>query len=137
MYNKSFNKVISLVAAVMLWIYVIGQINPATERKIEKIPINFINENIIDEEGLSVSRISHKYVDVVLEGKRSEINSISKSDIKVTANLKEAKRGNNNITLSIKTNKRVDVKTDDAGKYRHQTGRKGDGSKTCKDFLSW
>ena len=78
MYNKSFNKVISLVAAVMLWIYVIGQINPATERKIEKIPINFINENIIDEEGLSVSRISHKYVDVVLEGKRSEINSISK-----------------------------------------------------------
>ena len=110
MYNKSFNKVISLVAAVMLWIYVIGQINPATERKIEKIPINFINENIIDEEGLSVSRISHKYVDVVLEGKRSEINSISKSDIKVTANLKEAKRGNNNITLSIKTNKRVDVK---------------------------
>ena len=42
MYNKSFNKVISLVAAVMLWIYVIGQINPATERKIEKIPINLI-----------------------------------------------------------------------------------------------
>lgn len=110
MYNKNFNKGISLVVAIMLWIYVVGQINPSTERTIERVPIKYTNEYKINDEGLSLNNVKQEYVDVTIKGKRSEVNSVTQSDIKATGDLKSAKKGTNSIAISVKTSKNVEIK---------------------------
>lgn len=110
MYNKNINKAISLIVAIMLWVYVVGQINPTTERTVAKVPVKLLNEGYINDSGLSIRDVDKEYVDITVKGKRSEVNSISKSDIKVSADLKDVKVGYNNVAVNVKGPKQIDIK---------------------------
>ena len=51
--NKTFLRVFSLVAAVLLWAYVMLEVDPYKTAKISDVSITFANEDVLAEEGLA------------------------------------------------------------------------------------
>ena len=50
--NKKFNIVLSLIIAVGLWAYVIGETNPTDTRTFRDIPITFVNGEVLANSNL-------------------------------------------------------------------------------------
>ena len=52
--NKNVLKIISLIIAILLWVYVMGEVNPDTKEKISDIEVTFVNTETLADEGLAV-----------------------------------------------------------------------------------
>ena len=85
--NNKVNMIISLLCAIALWFYVVGQVDPKTEKKISDVPIEFINEDSLTDNGLAVSAMDFDTATVTLEGNRADLNRIDKDNIRITADL--------------------------------------------------
>ena len=97
--NNKVNMIISLLCAIALWFYVVGQVDPQTEKKIADIPIEFINEDSLTDYGLAVSDIDYDTAVVTVKGSRGDLSKIDAGDIRVTADLRDLHRGTNTVTL--------------------------------------
>ncbi len=114
--NNKVNVVLSLLIAVSLWFYVVGQVNPNTTKKITDVPIIIVNEEVLDQEGLAIAEIDQEKVDVVVEGSRNTIKNIKATDINITADVGNLKEGEHSVTLSVSvpgnvTAKKVSIKS--------------------------
>ena len=74
-------KLLSLFLAVFFWIAVINIQDPLEERTFRNIKVNVVNSELAQEKGKIITASKGDYVDVVLEGKRKELDSISREDI--------------------------------------------------------
>ena len=81
-------KILSLLLAFLLWVVILNEDDPVTTEDFHNIPVEFINEESIEEIG-KVYEIEKKgeKIDVEVKGKRSVIESITSSDIKAVADL--------------------------------------------------
>ena len=51
--NKTFLRIFSLVAAVLLWMYVMGEVDPTKTSVVSNITVSFMNSDVLAEEGLA------------------------------------------------------------------------------------
>ena len=51
--NDRINMILALLIAIGLWVYVVGVENPEKDIQIKDVPITFINEETLEENGLS------------------------------------------------------------------------------------
>ena len=108
--NKKLNMLISLLIAIALWAFVIGEINPQATRVYRDIPIKFLNEEVVENNGMAVYSVSNRTLNVTLTGSRSEINQISEKDISATVDLDEAiSYGDNQLKVTLKVPSKVDI----------------------------
>jgi len=98
---KTLNKIISVVIAMLLWAYVIAEINPVTQQTMIGIPVKLINSESISERGLALSGGQEFTVDVVLEGKRRDMVQIAADEILASADLFGFGKGENTLKVSI------------------------------------
>lgn len=99
--NKNFTKVISLVLAIFLWIYVVSVENPLTKVKIPNVAVQLLNVETLSQRGLALSEDEEYYVDVVIEGKRADVLKIAASDVGVTADVFGYSIGKNDIPITV------------------------------------
>ncbi len=114
--NKKVNIVLSLLMAVALWAFVIGEVNPETSRLYREVPIEFVNEEVLDANGMALLSVSDRSVNVTLNGSRSEINQINKSDITAVVDMEEAVLGQNLLELEIKVSGKAEVESQSVNK---------------------
>ena len=114
--NKKFNIILSLVLAVSMWIYVVGEVNPTSETTIKNVPISFTNLDILDERGLAMSSSSAEAIDVQIKGPRSELGRITKDDIKITADMGALSKGENEVRLEVRVPDGTEVTRKSMGK---------------------
>lgn len=114
--NKKLNMVLSLMIAIALWAFVIGEVNPEATRTYREIPIQLINEDVLDESGLAVLSVSDTVMGVTITGTRSEVNQIDTKDITAVVDLEEAELGENQIRVEVKVPNKVDVDTQSLSK---------------------
>ena len=107
--NNKINMALSLIIAIVLWLYVAGQVDPKTDKKITGIEIEFLNTDSLQNNGLDFASASEKQVSVTLEGKRTQLNRVDKDDIHVTADLAHCTRGDNTVTLKATTSKKAEI----------------------------
>ena len=107
--NNKVNMIISLLCAIALWFYVVGQVDPKTEKKFGDVPIEFINEDSLTDNGLAVSDIDFDTATVTLEGNRADLNRIDKDNIRVTADLRDLPKGTNTVTLKATVPKEAEL----------------------------
>lgn len=89
-----FLMLISVITAVIIWIYVVYEKNPLYETWIRNIPITYINQTQGFETGkLTVIKESTKTIDVKIKGRRTAISSAKLSDINCTVNMADITRG--------------------------------------------
>ena len=107
--NKKFNIVLSLLIAVGLWAYVIGETNPQDTKTFRDIPIQLLNEQILAENGLALVDVSAESVNVTLTGARADINRIDESEIVATVDLADSAAGENQLKINVRIPDNVEI----------------------------
>ena len=83
-------KLISLVAAIVVWLVVVNVDDPVSYRTYYDIPVNIINDSIVINEGKVYEVLeSSNIINVTVKAKRSILDDLSSGDFSATANMQE------------------------------------------------
>lgn len=85
--NKTFTKILSVAIALVLWVYVVGEINPTTTKRLDNIPVKLLNTENHASKGFVALNAEDFVVSLTVEGKRADILSLNMENILVTADL--------------------------------------------------
>lgn len=107
--NKNVLRLLSVVLALFLWFYVVAVENPYSERKITKIPIQFVNQEELESRGLAIDYSDVQTIDVVISGSRSDVMKVSADEITATADLTGYEKGKNYANITIKVPSKVEL----------------------------
>lgn len=84
MLTKDFTiKLLSLVLAFLLWLYVMGEENPEIPYEINDVPVKLINSDTLEKKGLIVLDEKNYTVNVKVRGRRSDVLNIAAQNISV------------------------------------------------------
>lgn len=98
--NKTFLKIISLVAAILLWAYVMGEVDPEKTAK-ANVTISFTNEEALAEQGLAAVVSDDMTTVALIKGKRSRVNNVKQTGLTATVDVSSCKEGENKVEISI------------------------------------
>jgi len=107
--NKKFNIVLSLLIAIGIWAYVIGETNPTATKVYRDVPIQLANQQVLEANGLAISDVSAETLNVTLTGTRANINKTDISDITAWVDLADVAMGENQLRVSIRVPDNVDI----------------------------
>ncbi len=100
--NKKLNFVIAIVISVLLWAYVIGEVNPTTTQTFKSIPIRYVHSDVLAERGLAVSAMNVETIDVEIAGTRADVSRVDPDDIFVVVDVATANKGSNEVSISTR-----------------------------------
>lgn len=90
MTNNTGLKVVSIVFAFMLWLIVVNIDNPTTKREFTNVQVELTNESAITDKEKVCSVIDNSnIITITVRGPRNVVESLSASDFKATADLRE------------------------------------------------
>jgi len=87
--NNFWMKLLSVGIAIVFWFVIITTEDPVESRVFKDIPVQVVNEELVLEREKVLEVLTGDTVDVVLEGRRSELDRLADSDIEATADLSE------------------------------------------------
>lgn len=87
MKNKIISLLLSFLIAFALWIYVITVVSPNSTDSFNNIPVELVGENILQERGLMVVQNMTPTINLQIEGNRTDLNKLNKSNISVTVDV--------------------------------------------------
>lgn len=96
-------KLMSILFAIVFWIYVMDQVNPEMIKTFEHQPITMEHMTDINNEGLVVMSSGTLYADVTVKGRRSDVINAQASDVKLYVDLEGIKEGTTKLELKRKT----------------------------------
>ncbi|EGT3615558.1 hypothetical protein FHH43_04820 [Clostridium perfringens] len=98
-------KFICLLLSFSLWLYIINVENPVREYKLNNVPVQVINADVLKDYNLVMVPNQNLTVDLDLEGPSTEIYKAKKEQFKVVVNLGEyvLKEGDNNIPVQVES----------------------------------
>lgn len=105
--NNLKTKIISIVTAVAIWLYVIAVVDPDEKKIIENIPITITNQNEIGKDGYVIFPKEDLKTDITLTGRLSEINKINKNNIHIYGDIIDPVEGQNVMNLRTNISNRV------------------------------
>ena len=100
--NKKVLMLLSLLIAIGLWMYVMGNVDPETDDRITGIEIEMQGTDVLEENELTATLEKPKVVSVVLEGKRSQIKKAKTKGIKAYIDVSTCDYGENETEIYIK-----------------------------------
>ncbi len=98
--RKKLDIAISIIAAIVLWFYVINIENPITNTVIRDVPINMEGTVELQERGYAVSSASAETIDINIQGTRNEVLRVSAADISVRTNVSGLSEGSSSVVIS-------------------------------------
>lgn len=102
-------KIISVFFALIMWTYVMSDINPKMTREITNVPVQLLNMEELRQQGLVIVGEVNDQIRVTVKGRRDEIYKINKNDVKATADLNGYKAGVNNIPVDVASLGNIEV----------------------------
>ncbi|HHW56174.1 MAG TPA: hypothetical protein GXX15_00595 [Clostridia bacterium] len=98
MLTKDFTiKLLSLVLAFLLWLYVMGEENPEIPYEISNVPVKLINSSTLEKKGLTLLDEKNYTVNVKVRGRRSDVLNIAAQNISVFADLSRVNSNGTNV----------------------------------------
>lgn len=95
-------KILSIVFAIVFWIFVMDQVNPEMIRQLEDIPVQLIGVEELKSKNFEIMGEREFVVDVTFKGRRNEVIKITKSDIEITADIGDLTSGDQTVLLGKK-----------------------------------
>ena len=108
--NNTVLKILSLLIAIFLWVYVMGEVDPTTTQTIRDIPVKILNEEWLEENKLAVKGSQDFSVDVIVEGSRAELNRMDHSEITAEVDLFGFTKGRNQVPVHVEVPDDVTLK---------------------------
>ena len=100
-------KIISLLSAIVLWMYVMAVVDPEDTKLYENIPITITNLNEIKDLGLVVDPDDNLVTSVYIKGKLSDLQKILANNIDVYGTVSNPIEGQNQLYLRASVNDKV------------------------------
>ncbi len=105
-YNSKI-KIISLLSAMVLWMYVMAIVDPEETKLFENIPVTITNKNELNERDLVIYPEQDLTTNIYVTGKLSNLKKVTKDDINVYGQINNPLEGNNEIYLKVSPSQRV------------------------------
>lgn len=101
--NNIIVKLVCVMLSLVLWMYVSNVENRIRDYKLDNIPVEIINEDVLKEYNLALVPNQKIYISLSLEGPSNEIYKIKKEQFKIVVNLANyaLKKGVNNVPIEI------------------------------------
>ena len=101
--NSLFLKILSVLIAIGLWLFVLYTVKPTTQKVYKDIEITFKGEYVLDDENLAIVKDTPLKATVELKGARTDIARISNDNIVVSMNVDSIKKsGSYTLDYSVK-----------------------------------
>lgn len=103
-----FVALVSFLCAVVIWVYVVYQINPMYETTVRKIPIKYMYQSTDFDSGkLMILSSNSETADIKIRGKRSTVSKLKRDDIQCSVDMTDADSAGT-YSLALKVNFNVD-----------------------------
>jgi len=101
-------KILALIIAIILWSYVMSEVDPITKDSIN-VDVNFLNEASLERQGLVVLEPENASVRVEISGRRSDVIKISDKDIIAQVDLSGYSEGKLKVPVYVQAPSSVTV----------------------------
>ncbi len=104
-------KIICVIFALFLWIYVMDTENPNWEETFENVPVSLVHTDEIEiDNGLTIYNGYATTVDITVRGRRNDVENITAEDFTVTADVIEiTEPGAYTLPITVKAPRDIDV----------------------------
>ncbi|KNF08581.1 YbbR family protein [Gottschalkia purinilytica] len=102
-------KVLSIFIAIVLWSYVISEVNPRVTKELNNIKVDIINEHTLKNSGLVLIEPRDVRVSVKVKGRRNDINNLDPNDIIAKADLLGYSEGVSKVYIDVKVPLKLDI----------------------------
>ncbi|MDY0234919.1 MAG: CdaR family protein [Gudongella sp.] len=94
-------KIVTLIIAIFLWSYVMGETNPVSTTEYRNINVNYTNASELDRQALVIMGPDEVKVNVRLTGKRSDIDKFNVSSILAQVDLSGYSEGEVKVPITV------------------------------------
>ncbi len=105
---NTLNVVLAIVLAVILWAYVMGQVNPETEKLIPGVSLSVTGTDILAEQNLVIVSDIEESVAVVVKGRRNDLHGLSASKLSARIDVSGCHEGENVVEIEIDAPRNVE-----------------------------
>lgn len=106
LFSDSALKIVSIIVAVVLWMYVMSEQNPHVTYVIKDVPVKLLN---LDEDRFALKGDSKFFVNVRINGRRSIVTEVKPQDITAEANLQGRIEGENLVPVTVSVPSNVEM----------------------------
>ncbi len=99
--SNKVNLIIALIVAIVLWSYVLLDVNQSSSQTIKNVPITILNEDTLTDEGLVILSMDYEKINITYSCQRQELRKIKDSDFTVTADVEGLRKGETKLRLSV------------------------------------
>lgn len=99
--RNTMPKVISILFAMVMWLYVMGEVNPQSSIEFSDIKVQLLNTENLKQTGLVIMGQKDFDVNVKISGRRNDIYKITSQDIIARADLRGYQEGENSIPVEV------------------------------------
>jgi YbbR domain-containing protein len=101
--NKNLSlKLATIVVAVLLWSYVMSEVNPVIRKEFRNISVNYLNVQSLERQGLVIMSPESAKVNVEITGKKKEVDNVLASNIYAEVDLAGYGEGQVRVPISVK-----------------------------------
>lgn len=105
--NNMKIKLISLLSALVLWLYVMTIEDPVETRTFSDIPVRITNMSILDDRGLTIYPEKKLLADIYIKANLSSLRPINRNNIYIYGRIDDPKEGKNVVYLQANLPERV------------------------------
>lgn len=99
--NNLTIKIFALIIAVILWGYVMDEVNPKQEREFRNIQVKYNNVASLERQGLEIMEPKEMDIKVTISGRRSDVLNVKDEDIIAEVDLNGYQEGEAKALITI------------------------------------
>lgn len=107
--RNTMPKIVSIIFALMMWLYVMGEVNPEMAITMNSINVQLMNVEDLNKAGLVIMGQQDYTVSVRISGRRNDVYRVLPQDIIVRADLRGFHKGSNSIPLEYSAPSYIEV----------------------------
>ena len=100
--NNKVLMLISLLVAIALWMFVMGNVDPSVSERISDVKIEMQGTDVLEAKGLTATINKPKIVTVTIEGKRSQVKKAKDKGISAYIDVSTCNYGKNETEIHVK-----------------------------------
>ena len=109
--SNKVNLVLALIVAIVLWAYVLVDVNQSSTETVKGVPITILNEDTLEENDLVLLSTDCEKVNITYSCQRTSSGKIKDSEFSVTADVEGLKEGSHKVKLFISAPEDVSVES--------------------------
>ena len=99
--SNKVNLILALIVAIVLWSYVLVDVNQSSTETVKGVPITIINEDELEANDLVLLSTDYEKVNITYSCQRTFSGKIKDSEFSVTADVEGLKKGSHKVKLFI------------------------------------